>query len=92
MDSFNGLKELPVRAPLLSFPDFSQPFYVATGASNVCIGTVLYQLPEGVLELKDMQSVLKDINFISLMACTLQDSERKYSATKKELLAIVFAL
>ena len=92
IDSFNGLKELLARAPLLSFPDFSRPFYVATDASNVGIGAVLYQLPEGVPEPKDMQSVLANANYISFMARTLQDRERKYSATKKELLAIVFAL
>jgi hypothetical protein len=89
MDSFNALEELLVRAPVLSFLDISRPFYVATDASNVRIGTVLYQLPEGVPEPEDMQSVPANVNYISFMVRTLQDRERKYSATKKELVAIV---
>ena len=83
--SFNALKDLLTHAPILSFPDFSLPFYVATDASDKGIGAVLYQLPLG----KDHPNV---INYISFMARSLQDRERKYSATKKELLAIVFAL
>lgn len=85
MHAFNTLKELLTHAPILSFPDFDLPFYVATDASDVGIGAVLYQLPRG-------KQFPKDIRYISFMARSLQQSERKYSATKKELLAIVFAL
>jgi hypothetical protein len=58
---------------------------VATDASDVGVGAVLYQLPKG-------KEYPKCINYISFMAQSLQERERKYSATKKELLAIVFAL
>jgi hypothetical protein len=85
LESFNLLKNMLVQAPVLSFPDFNKPFYVATDASNVGIGAVLYQLPEG-------EGQPKKINYVSLVARSLQERERKYSATQKELLAIVFAL
>jgi len=85
LKSFEGLKNLLVLSPLVSFPDFSLPFFVATDASNVGIGAVLYQLPEG-------EGNPKKINYICFVARSLQERERKYSATQKELLAIVFAL
>ncbi|GJJ69208.1 hypothetical protein EMPS_01554 [Entomortierella parvispora] len=40
-ECFTQIKELISRAPVLSFPDFTQPFYVATDASNLGLGTVL---------------------------------------------------
>src|SRR5690606_28290624 len=67
---------------ILSFPDFNIPFCVATDASNVGVGAVLYQVVEGERSPK----------WISFVARSLQKSERRYSATKKELLGIVFAL
>jgi RNase H-like domain found in reverse transcriptase/Reverse transcriptase (RNA-dependent DNA polymerase) len=85
MQAWNTLKNLLTHAPILSFPDFTKPFYVANDASDVGIGVVLYQLPKG-------EKFPNEINYISFMARSLQLRERKYSATKKELLAIVFAL
>jgi len=84
-ESFNTLKKLLTHAPILSFPQFDKPFYMATDASDVGVGAVLYQLPKG-------KEHPKCINYISFMARSLQERERKYSATKKELLGIVFAL
>src|SRR5690606_2636164 len=66
-----------------SFPNFSLPFHVATDASNVSIGAVLYQLIPGQE---------KKPKWISFIARSLQEHERKYSATKKELLGVVYAL
>lgn len=85
LECFNQIKYLIARAPVLSFPDFSQPFYVATDASNLGIGCVLYQLPNG----PDDESV---VNYISFMARSLKKHERHYPAYKKELLGIVYAL
>lgn len=82
---FNTLKNLLVSAPILHYADFSLPFYVATDASNFGIGVVLYQLPDG-------EKNPKNIRYIAFVARSLQPSERNYSATQRELLAIVFAL
>ena len=75
------LKELIPQCPPLAQPDFSRPFCVATDASAVGIGAVLYQL--------DSESGAP--RYISFQARTLSSSERNYSATKRELLAVVFA-
>lgn len=85
MTCFNQLKTLVASAPVLSFPDFSAPFYVATDASNLGIGAVLYQLPNGP---EDESKV----NYISFMARALHAHEKNYPAYKKELLGIVYAL
>jgi hypothetical protein len=84
MRCFNQLKQLVTEAPVLSFPDFTQPFYVATDASNLGIGAVLYQLPNGP---EDESKV----NYISFMARALKSHERNYPAYKKELLGIIYA-
>ena len=80
--SFVKLKEILMIAPALAYPDFANTFYIATDASNVGLGAVLYQY-------EDNSTIKK---YISFQACSLTISERNYSATKRELLAIVFAL
>jgi hypothetical protein len=85
LKSFEALKNLLVLAPIIHFVDFDLPLHVATDASNVGLGAVLYQLPEG-------EANPKNIKYISFVARSLQPSERRYSTTQKELLAIVFAL
>ena len=80
--AFNKLKSILFAAPALAYPDFSQPFFVATDASGVGIGAVLYQFCPDT----------KKQCFVSFQARALTSSERNYSATKRELLAIVFAI
>ena len=81
MQAFQLLKELIPQCPPLAHPDFERPFFVATDASAVGIGAVLYQL--------DPQSNAP--RYIQFQARALTASERNYSATKRELLAVVFA-
>jgi hypothetical protein len=83
--SFDSVRSLIAQAPVLSFPNFKEYFYVATDASNVGIGAVLYQLPKG----KDDES---KVNYISFQARALHKHEKNYPAYKKELLGIIFAL
>jgi hypothetical protein len=83
--SFDAIRNLIAQAPALSFPNFKEPFFVATDASNVGIGAVLYQLPNG----KDDES---KVHYISFQARALHKHEKNYPAYKKELLAIIFAL
>jgi hypothetical protein len=80
-EAFQMLKDLIPQCPPLAHPDFSRPFFVATDASAVGIGAVLYQL--------DPQSNAP--RYIQFQARALTSSERNYSATKRELLAVVFA-
>ena len=80
--AFDSMKSLLASSQVLSYPDFDKPFMVATDASNVGLGAVLYQqTPDN-----------GKIHWISFISRALQPSEKKYSVTKKELLAIVFAL
>ncbi|SAL97138.1 hypothetical protein, partial, partial [Absidia glauca] len=62
-------------------PRSDLPFHVATDASDVGIGAVLYQL--------DKDGTILHNGF---MARALSKSERNYQITKKELLAVIFAL
>ncbi|GJJ71586.1 hypothetical protein EMPS_03936 [Entomortierella parvispora] len=86
LDAFNTFKKLLSHAPILHFPDFGLPFYVATDASNVGIASALYQ------KVRNESKKKWENRYISFMARSLQDRERRYSATQKELLGIVFAL
>ncbi|MGB6314408.1 MAG: pol polyprotein, partial [Pseudolabrys sp.] len=82
MQAFQLLKDIIPQCPALAHPDFARPFLVATDASAVGLGAVLYQLdPE-----------TEKPRYIQFQARALRKSERNYSATKRELLAVVFAL
>ncbi|CDH61470.1 hypothetical protein RO3G_12673 [Lichtheimia corymbifera JMRC:FSU:9682] len=78
--AFENIKAAMQEAPVLSPPDLRYPFCVATDASKNGIGAVLYQ-------------VINDrYHYIGFMARSLTKSERNYSTTKRELLAIVYAI
>jgi hypothetical protein len=62
--AFDALRNILFNAPILSFPDFTQPFYVATDASNVGIGAVIYRLPRGAKH-------PETINYISFVSRSL---------------------
>ncbi|KAJ8651909.1 hypothetical protein O0I10_012517 [Lichtheimia ornata] len=78
--AFEKLKYALLHAPILSYPNMSKRFHVATDASNVGIAAVLYQKYDNKKHI------------VSFMARALTKSERNYMITKKELLAIIFAL
>ncbi|OBZ81090.1 Transposon Ty3-I Gag-Pol polyprotein, partial [Choanephora cucurbitarum] len=80
--AFHNLKQALLHAPILQPPNLELPFQVATDASDVGIGAVLYQ----------QESVSTKPHYIGFMARSLTKSERNYGTTKRELLAIVFAL
>ena len=80
--AFVALKTALSTAPVLSFPDFELPFIVDTDASDFGLGAVLSQVdPESGLE--------KVVYFASR---TLNKPEKRYSTTRKEMLAVVWAL
>ena len=83
--AFNTVRHAIAHAPLLCFPDFNKPFYIATDASCLGIGGVLYQpnTPD-----QDINSN----NIIAICSKKLNDTQRRYSTYKKELYAIVYCL
>lgn len=78
--AFNNLKKALLSDLVLSYPDMNSRFCISCDASLTGIGAVLYQVRDGKTK------------YISFVAKSLSKSERKYSATKRELLALVFAL
>jgi hypothetical protein len=72
-------------APFLSNPDPKLPFQVATDASQSGLGAILYQQPEGSHSPGDRR-------YIAFASKSLSGAQKNYPATKRELLAVVFAL
>lgn len=79
-DAFNKLKECLVSAPVLSCPNYDLPFEVHTDASNFGIGAMLTQTIDG----KEHP--------IAYMSRALSGSEKNYSITERETLAVLTAL
>lgn len=73
------LQRLLLSAPTLALPDYDREFVLITDASDVGMGAVLAQ--------EDDNGNLRPISFWSRK---LSDTERRYSATEREALAIVF--
>jgi transposase InsO family protein len=78
--AFDNLKKALLSDIVLTYPDMNKRFSISCDASATGIGAVLYQTIDG------------SNKYISFIAKSLSKSERKYSATKRELLALVFAL
>ncbi|XP_041987906.1 uncharacterized protein LOC121739485 [Aricia agestis] len=76
--AFETLKQSLISAPILAYPDFSQPFILTCDASNYAISAILSQGPVG----RDRP--------IAYSSRTLNKAEINYSVTEKECLAIVF--
>ena len=67
-------------APVLSTPDFAEPFILATDASQYGVGAVLYQKIRGV------------VRFVGFGTKSLKKGQKNYPAPKRELLALLFGL
>ena len=78
--AFRVLKEKLVSAPVLAFPCFDQEFVVDCDASDYGLGAVISQRQDG------------DEKVIAYASRVLEDRERRYSTTKKEMLAMVYAI
>lgn len=79
--SFQKLKEALVSPPVLAQPNFQKKFYLQCDASNTGIGAVLFQ--------KDEKDKEQPIYFYSSKLTT---SEKNYSVTERECLAVVKAI
>jgi hypothetical protein len=85
ISDFNILKQAVSTAPKLAYPDYNKPFHIATDASNVGVGGVLYQPNE-------YGGDITPDNIVSIVSKKLSGSQLNYPAYKKELLAIVYCL
>ncbi|KAJ9545398.1 hypothetical protein OSB04_025105 [Centaurea solstitialis] len=77
--AFETLKEALVTAPVVTTPDWSQPFEIMCDASDWAVGAVLGQ---------KKGKIFHPIHYASK---TLNDAQINYTTTEKELLAVVFA-
>lgn len=80
---FDTLKSALLNAPLLSHPDFSLDFCLATDSSRTALGAHLFQIVE-----ENGKQVQHHIAFASR---TLSASEKNYAITELEALAVVWA-
>ncbi|MEL7521903.1 MAG: reverse transcriptase family protein, partial [Cyanobacteria bacterium J06553_1] len=78
--SFNALKEALTTAPILTFPDYTQTFHLYTDASSTGLGAVL------------MQKVNGELQPIAFASRVLNNAERNYCTTDREMLAVVWGL
>lgn len=78
--AFNSLKQLLCTAPVLSTPDYTKPFSISCDASDVALGAVLSQEHDG------------NEKAIAYFSKKLSPSERKYSVTERECLAVIRAI
>lgn len=77
--AFEQIKKCFLEDIIIKYPNFERPFFLATDASGTHIGAELYQMNE--------EGRHCTIGFTSR---TLNEAERKYYTTERELLAIVF--
>ncbi|RVW58836.1 Retrovirus-related Pol polyprotein from transposon 17.6 [Vitis vinifera] len=78
--SFDQLKQFLTTAPIVRAPNWQLPFEVMCDASDFAIGVVLGQREDGKPYV------------IYYTRKTLNEAQRNYTTTEKELLAVVFAL
>jgi transposase InsO family protein len=79
--AFDSIREILSSAPALQFPLDSLQLVVAVDASQLGVAAVLFQeLPTG------------EKRYITFVSKSLNKAQRNYPATRRELLAIVFAL
>ncbi|KRY45558.1 Retrovirus-related Pol polyprotein from transposon, partial [Trichinella britovi] len=78
--AFAFLKTQLTKQPVLTHPNFKIPFVVDTDATGDELGAVLSQIIAG------------QERVAAFASCTLSKSERKYCATRREMLALVWEL
>nr|GEV44586.1 putative reverse transcriptase domain-containing protein [Tanacetum cinerariifolium] len=79
VDAFQTLKRMLTEAPILIVPDWDMPFELMCDASDFAIGAVLG---------KRRDKHFRPIHYASK---TMTEAKSKYTTTKKEMLAVVYA-
>ena len=75
------MKAKMASVPILVFPDWNKEFHVHVDASSIALGSILTQLGEGNLD-HPIAYASRNFSFV----------ERNYTTTKREVLAMVYAL
>ena len=79
-EKFEDLKAYLTTSPIVRAPDWHLPFEVMCDASDLAVGAVLRQRVEGKPYV------------VYYASKTLNEAQRNYTTTEKELLAVVYAL
>ena len=79
-ESFEELKSHLTTAPIVRAPNWQLPFEVMCDASDLAIGAVLGRREDG------------KPHVVYYVSKTLNEAQRNYTTTEKELLAVVYAL
>ena len=82
-EAFDTLKRKLLNAPILIFPDYNEPFYIATDASAFGVGAVLLQ---------KVGNKFHPISFYSRKLKSKGPDETAYSTIEREALGVVNAL
>lgn len=82
-EAFEKLKACLIAEPILTYPDFNQPFVIQTDASGVALGTVI-----GQYRVINGKRIFLLIQYGSRH---LTAAETRYSASERELLVITWA-
>lgn len=77
-EAFDRSKQLFVEELEMTFPDFTQPLYINSDASNKAIGGELFQIIDG------------ERRTIGFASRTLKPAETRYTTTEIEALAILY--
>lgn len=80
METFKLLKQKLTPTPIITAPNWSLPFELMCNASDVAVGAVLGQ------------RINKMFHSVYYASKTMNEAQRNYTVTEKELLAIVFAI
>ena len=78
--AFGTLKKKLTSASILAFPDFTEAFILDADASSYGLGAVLAQSTGGKEQV------------VAFASRTLTKAERRYCATRREILALVWAI
>lgn len=79
-EALKKLKEALVSAPILANPDFSKAFIIETDSSDLAVGSVLTQIQDG------------ERKCIAYFSKKLSSTQKKYSATERECLAVLLSI
>lgn len=79
-NAFSKIKELLVRGPVLSCPDYSVPLIIQTDASGYGLGAVLVQPHQN------------GDRVIYFLCCSLTKQERNYTTTERECPAVLWSI